>query len=192
VIQIDDYDAEWPERVLEISGILTATLAELAVRVEHVGSTSVPGLPAKPILDIDVVYDRGATLAEVVDLLATLGYEHQGDLGIPGREAFRRPSDDVPRAGTGRTWPAHHLYACRDDSSELLRHIAFRDYLRQHPETVREYGELKRRLAQRHATDREAYTEAKTEFVEAILRLAAQPSAGHEPIGSSSTNGSPG
>jgi GrpB-like predicted nucleotidyltransferase (UPF0157 family) len=132
-------------------------------------STSVPGLAAKPILDVDVVIESARALPGAIAKLATVGYEHQGDLGIPGREAFRNPSRDVPRDGSGREWPEHHLYVCAEDSRELARHVALRDHLRAHPAAAREYGDLKRSLARQHPTDIDSYIRGKTAFIEAIL-----------------------
>jgi GrpB-like predicted nucleotidyltransferase (UPF0157 family) len=91
--------------------------------------------------------------------LAILGYQHEGDLGISGREAFTSPV----------AAPAHHLYVCPADSPELARHLAFRDYLRSHPGQARAYAELKRSLAERFYTDRDAYSRGKATFIESVL-----------------------
>ena len=148
-------------------------MGSLATAIEHVGSTAVPGLSAKPILDIDVVIPSRSDLAQVINRLAALGYRHVGDLGVSGREAFSTDgAQDVPRNGTGRQWPDHHLYVCSADSGELRRHLSFRDWLRCHPDRAAEYGALKLHLSQAHREDRARYTEAKTEFVEASLREA--------------------
>ena len=161
-VTIEDYDPRWPEQFEIIRGRVAAVLGDMAAAIEHVGSTSVPGLAAKPILDIDVLLAASADVRGTIAALATLGYEHRGDLGIAGREAFRGP------VGNFR----HHLYVCPSDSAEYARHIAFRDYLRSHPEDAREYVRLKRRLAERFGTDREGYNLAKTEFVREVLRRA--------------------
>ena len=159
-----DYDPAWPQLFEQLRDRVVAALGDLVVAVEHVGSTAVPGLPAKPIIDLDVVIPAIADLPAAIERLATLGYVHRGDLGIPGREAFSRPPDTPP----------HHLYVCARDSAELRRHLLFRDYLRAHPEDARAYGALKRQLAARFRDDREAYTEAKTAFVADILRRGAR------------------
>ncbi len=142
--------------------IVTTSLGDLVVTVEHVGSTAVPGLAAKPIIDLDVVIPSRADMPAAIARLATLGYVHQGDLGIAGREAFRAPHED----------PKHHLYACPLDSEELRRHRAFRDYLLTHPDEARAYGALKKTCALRFIDDRSAYVEAKGPFVAEILRRA--------------------
>ncbi len=167
-IEVADYDPEWPVLFADIAGRVQAAFANvLMLRVEHIGSTSVPGLPAKPVLDIDVVIPSRADLPEAVARLATLGYVHQGDLGITSRESFKRPESTPP----------HNLYVCAEDSPELRRHLAFRDYLRAHPDDARQYGELKRELAARHVTDIDAYVDGKTEFVQKVVAdaLAERP-----------------
>jgi GrpB-like predicted nucleotidyltransferase (UPF0157 family) len=173
-ITIAEYDPQWPVTFAAVRHVLAKTLGTLALAIEHVGSTAIPGLAAKPILDLDVVVAYREYLPDVIEALSLLGYFHQGDLGIVGREAFGRRSPDVPRDGRGRTWPPHHLYVCAHDSAELARHITFRDYLRQTPEAVEAYAKLKRRLAEDFAHDHEAYAQHKTGFVEDMLRRAAE------------------
>jgi GrpB-like predicted nucleotidyltransferase (UPF0157 family) len=153
---------------------LRRALGGIVVGVEHVGSTAVPGLAAKPIVDLDLVIPSREALPIAVSRLAGLGYRHQGDLGVSGREAFERNASDVPRDGTGRIWPPHHLYVCASDCPELRRHLLFRDWLRSHREVAAEYGKLKRRLAEAHRFDRDRYTKAKSEFIEAALRDAPE------------------
>lgn len=159
---IEDYDPTWPEAFTRLRERMEQALGSLALRVEHVGSTSVPGLAAKPIIDLTVVVASREDVAEAIRRLAAIGYVHDGDQGIPGREAFTGPPGP----------PIHHLYVCAKGNRELQRHLLFRDYLRAHPETARQYGELKKALAERFCTDREGYSQAKTEFVEGVLREA--------------------
>lgn len=172
-IEVVPYDRAWPAQFEEVRAILAGALGDLALAVEHVGSTSVPGLAAKPILDIVVVIPAADSLAAaVIERLAGLGYFHQGDLGLAGREAFGREGSDVPRDGTGRAWLTHHLYVCSVGNTHLVRHLALRDFLRDHPEETRAYGDLKLRLAREFRQDRRAYTEAKTEFILDVYRKA--------------------
>jgi len=90
-IVIEDYDPHWQEQFEVLRAQIAAVLRPLAAAIEHVGSTAVPGLAAKPIIDIDVLLRSAADLPEAITRLATLGYQHRGDLGVPGREAFDRP-----------------------------------------------------------------------------------------------------
>ena len=158
-ISVVDYDPSWPLQFGALRSDIMKTLRGLDVSVEHVGSTSVPGLSAKPVLDIDVVVSS----REVVpanDRLRTIGYQHLGDLGIPDREALKCTNDSV----------AHNLYICPTHSQALTNHLAVRDYLRRNSSAAREYGELKRRLAREHSNDIDGYVEAKSGFILGILR----------------------
>jgi GrpB-like predicted nucleotidyltransferase (UPF0157 family) len=165
-VEVVGYDPRWPDTFTALRDSIAEALGALSQHIEHVGSTAVAGLPAKPIIDLDVVIATGADLPTVVARLQPLGYHHEGDLGVPGREAFTTP----PGA------PRHHLYVCVADSPQLARHLIFRDYLRAHPETTNAYADLKRSLAQRFPTDRTVYSNAKTVFIEQVLEAAAQAS----------------
>jgi GrpB-like predicted nucleotidyltransferase (UPF0157 family) len=171
-IIIEDYDPRWPEQFEVLRSRISQSLGTLAAAIEHVGSTAVPGLAAKPIIDIDVLLHSAADLPEAIARLAILGYQHQGDLGVAGREAFRAPSNDVP----------HHLYVHRPQSREYARHITFRNHMRANPEDARAYERLKHALALQYRDNREAYSLAKTEFVEAILLRANATE--HSPVAS--------
>ena len=161
------YDRAWPARFDALRQGLEAALGDLALAIEHVGSTSVPGLAAKPIIDIDVVVRDAGDLTKAIARLEAAGYRHEGDLGIAGREAFRAPA--------GRD--EHHLYALVQGADELRRHLAFRDRLCASAEDRRAYARLKRRLARTFRHDREAYADAKSTFVERVLS-AGSPSGG--------------
>lgn len=139
---------------------IAAVLKELALSIEHVGSTAVPGLAAKPVIDIDVLLKSSTDLPLVIARLAELGYEHRGDLGVSGREAFRARAEAVQ----------HHLYVCPPESREYKRHIAFRNYLRTHAADADDYALLKREHARKFGSDREGYSQAKNEFVQRILQ----------------------
>lgn len=157
-----EYDPSWVRLFEQLQGFVLPVLSDLAVSIEHVGSTSVPGLAAKPIVDMDVVVSTQEDIHTAIQRLAILGYVHEGDLGATDREAFIPPD--------GVTW--HHLYVCTVENAEYKRHILFRDYLRSHPEDVKMYGDLKLELAQRFHNDRKAYSDAKSDFVKGILKRA--------------------
>jgi GrpB-like predicted nucleotidyltransferase (UPF0157 family) len=161
-VLIVDYDPSWPANFCAYRDRLAEALGSLAIAIEHVGSTAVPGIPAKPIVDLDVVV-RAADVAAAISALQSLGYQHIGDLGIEGREAFRCPPK-VPR---------HHLYVCLEGGTALLNHLAFRDCLRADAEISREYAKLKMDLALRYRNDRAAYTEAKFAFIASVLERLA-------------------
>jgi GrpB-like predicted nucleotidyltransferase (UPF0157 family) len=156
------YDPAWVRLFEEIRNFVSPVLSDLTVTIEHVGSTSVPGLASKPIVDMDVVVSSQTDIHTAIQRLSTLGYIHEGDLGATDREAFIPP--------VSKPW--HHLYVCTVDNEEYKRHILFRDYLRSHPEDAKLYGDLKLQLALRFQNDRVAYTDGKSEFVIGILRKA--------------------
>ena len=131
------------------------------------------GLAAKPVVDISsVVVPTVANVPAGIERLATLGYVHRGNLGVEGREAFIAPA----------VLSSHHLYLCPADGLALRNHLAVRDYLRTHPETVRQYGALKKQLARRFAHDVDGYVDGKTETILAILRLSGFGADGLEKI----------
>ena len=154
------YDPAWPTAFALLRDNLAAALGDLAVGIEHVGSTAVPGCDAKPIIDVDVVIRHADELPEVVQRLGALGYVHLGDLGIVGREAFRMPPSELPR---------HHLYVCAAGSAQLQAHLILRDALRSDQQLAAEYAALKRELAERYRDDRDSYAEGKTAFITAVL-----------------------
>jgi len=160
-IVVVEYDPAWPQRFESLRAPLAAALGDVALAIEHVGSTAVAGLAAKPIVDMDVVVARGQ-VGTAIERLASLGYEHKGDLGVPGREAMRHP----PGA------PRHHLYVCPEGNLALANHLAVRDYLRANVDAARAYSELKRRLAVTFADDVDGYVDAKTPLILEILRAS--------------------
>lgn len=157
-IIIVDYNPYWPQLFEELRATVAGVLGDFALTIEHVGSTSVPGLAAKPIIDMDVVVESASHIPSAIERLATLGYLHLGDLGISGREAFTCPPEP----------PHHHLYVCPKDSIALQRHLSFRNYLLQHSDEAQRYGHLKQELAEKFRNDREAYTNAKDEYIQTI------------------------
>ena len=161
-IEVVPYDSRWDQDFLAIRAELEEALGDLVMRIEHVGSTSVPGLSAKPIIDIDVVIRDRSLLEDVISAFGRAGYRHEGDLGIPGREAFGYDGKEHLRE--------HHLYVCPQDSAELRRHIAFRDHLRSHPEAVWEYSRIKEEGAAMYPYDMDGYIEYKSPFIEGIYR----------------------
>jgi GrpB-like predicted nucleotidyltransferase (UPF0157 family) len=162
---IVDYDPNWVITFRKLRSQIEESVEGLPVKIEHVGSTAILGAAAKPIIDIDLVLPSADTIPRAIQSLERAGYHHLGDLGISGREAFE--SSAFP--------PAHHLYLVVLGNSEHMRHLRFRDYLRSHPEKTEQYSTLKKSLAKKFRNDREAYTNAKSDFVEAVLRASETP-----------------
>ena len=159
-VAVEDYNPVWKEEFIIIKIELLTVLAGKISSIEHIGSTSVEGLHAKPIIDIDIVIDNN--FEEVKALLESLGYLHEGDLGINGREAFRYISKPHLMA--------HHLYVCNKNSEELHRHIAFRDYLRDHKKERETYSEIKKELALKHLRDIDSYIKGKQQIIAEIYK----------------------
>jgi GrpB-like predicted nucleotidyltransferase (UPF0157 family) len=158
-IVIVEYDSAWPSEFVRLRDRAQAALSDVAVAIEHVGSTAVPGLPAKDVIDMVVVVKSEGDVNEAISRLEAIGYQARGNLGVEGREAFRWPEGEK----------RHHLYVSPTTSAELHAQVAFRDRLRSDPAVARAYVARKRELAERHRDDRLAYTEGKTEFIEATL-----------------------
>lgn len=174
-IEIVEYDPNWPVIFRNLQVVFEKQLYGLIESVEHIGSTSVPGLAAKPIIDIDLIIANGSALPLVIEKLDHLGYDHRGNLGIVDREAFRRRDEYVPY-GNGQVWPVHHLYVCTKGSNGLINHLVLRDYLRNNPDKAQEYATLKRQLAARYPTMSEAYVDGKTAFIMSIVGPSLQSS----------------
>lgn len=160
-VVIADYDPAWPLLFEQEKALILGAIGSAVTAIEHIGSTSVPGLPAKPIVDIMVGVRALADAPACVEPLARLGYVYRPEFEavLPDRRYFRKCARDVH---------THHLHMAEVDGAFWRRHLAFRDYLRSHPETAQEYGRLKRGLAARLGDNVDAYTDAKTEFISAV------------------------
>ena len=157
------YQKAWASAFEAIKAELERTLGDLILDVEHVGSTAVPGMSAKPCIDIDVVIEDYTVFDLVVKKLESIGYLHEGDLGIRGREAFRY--ENKPHL------QAHHLYVCPQNSEELFRHITFRNFLRANPDAAERYGRVKQTAAERYPNDIDGYIRYKSSCIEELYRL---------------------
>lgn len=174
---LSEYNPDWVNQFEIIKSVLLTKLSGIIFRIEHVGSTSVKGLSAKPVIDIDIVIPKGISLETIKDKLSELGYYHRGDLDVKGREAFGRTNDKDHRDPVLDTIK-HHLYACREDNFELEKHLLFRDYLRANPEARIAYESLKKDIAEKSGQDVKKYvltkeTEAR-EFIYSIVEKAGK------------------
>ena len=163
-IIVEPYNPIWAEEFERIKSELLCFIGDSIIAVEHVGSTSVVGLWAKPIIDIDVIIDD-SMMPVVIDKLARIGYVHRGDLGVKGREAFRYDRDAKAHL------MEHHLYVCHKDNAELRQHLALRDFLRNSPEYREKYSNIKREMAKQFPHDIDSYLKGKEPVIMEIYRL---------------------
>jgi GrpB-like predicted nucleotidyltransferase (UPF0157 family) len=166
-IEIVRYSPAWALEFAQESALIHETLGHVLLALHHIGSTAIPGCDAKPIIDILAVVTTLDDLDPRTAALEALGYEALGEFGIPGRRYFRKGSTFEDRT--------HQIHAFADGSSEIARHLAFRDYLGENPDAVSAYVALKRRLATAHPTDVDAYTEGKSGFIRMIEARAKHP-----------------
>ena len=159
------YDPQWPTSYEEEKERILDVIGEVAVAIEHIGSTAVPGLGAKPIIDIMVAVSRLADAERCIEPLQEIGYEYVPEYNdvIPERRYFHK---GPPGART------YHLHMVELTSGFWERHLRFRDSLRVHPEEAQRYDQLKKDLAGKFGSDRDGYTEAKTSFIESVIAKA--------------------
>ena len=161
-VVVVSYDEAWKNAFEKIKTEIEAEIGDLIIGIEHVGSTSVEGMSAKPCIDIDVIIKDYSVFGEIVRKLGAIGYIHEGDLGIKDREAFKYA--DKPHLMT------HHLYVCPRDSEELHRHIVFRDFLRKNSEAVKEYSMVKEKAAALFPDEIEQYFAFKAPCIEELYK----------------------
>ena len=170
-IVVADYDPAWPASFAQLRDRIWPAIEAHAVRVDHVGSTAVPGLAAKPVIDMDVVVAGDSRVRPVIEALRPLGYQWRGDLGVEGRQALRYLSDDLPD---------HHLYVVVEGNDAHLDHVLLRDLLREDADARERYGSLKRQNVDLAAGDMDRYVALKHDLVQELLseardRLATPP-----------------
>ena len=168
-VEVVDYDPSWPDRFAEERDRIAAALGGTALAIEHVGGTAVPGLVAKPVVDLMIGVEDIERAGQAVATLIGLGYEYVPELEteLPDRRYFRRGNPD-----------AFHVHMVTHGSPYWDEHLLFRDYLRAHPEAASEYGRLKRGLAARFRNDRKAYTDGKRPFIDAVVGAARRQAGG--------------
>jgi GrpB-like predicted nucleotidyltransferase (UPF0157 family) len=159
-ILVVPYNTQWKRWFNELREPLWLKISDLIVDIVHVGSTSIEGMSAKPVIDMDVVIDDWAKFPEIVERLSALGYLHQGNLGIKERESFK-PVKELK-------YP-HNLYVCHKDSVAYMNHILLRKHLLENPDSFKRYMDLKLTLAN-EAVDIDEYCRSKTDLILEFLR----------------------
>ena len=160
-VVVEKWNPKWKDEFERIADSLGEDVIYNSVKIEHVGSTSVEGLSAKPIIDLDIVIEKDK-FAIIKELLNKKGYEYEGDLGIEGREAFSYSGKEELMT--------HHLYVCHQDSKEFFRHIIFRNFLKNNPDLAAEYSNVKEQAAVLYPDDIDKYMEFKSEIIEKIYK----------------------
>jgi len=160
-ITVVPYDYRWPYEFQKIKKELLLVISNDVLSIEHIGSTSVEGLAAKPIIDIDIVIDDNM-FSTVKEKLHSIGYSHEGDLGIAGREAFTYKGK--------MNLMLHHLYVCHKDSAELKKHIIFRNWLQMHENDKIAYSKIKIEIAEKYPDNIDAYMVGKQQCILEIYK----------------------
>ncbi|MDF2542408.1 MAG: hypothetical protein K0S47_2126 [Herbinix sp.] len=155
------YDRKWKDAFIKIKEELDQKIGNDIISIEHVGSTSVEGLAAKPIIDIDIVIEI-SIFDQIKTKLESIGYKHEGDLGISGREAFKYENKEHLMR--------HHLYVCDKENEELYKHIVFRNWLKENPDDRDMYSKVKLEMATKYPTDIDAYIDGKSPCIRNIYK----------------------
>jgi len=165
-VRIVNYDHQWIVLFTNEKRLIQDVIGHIIVKIEHIGSTAVPKLGAKPIIDIIIAVNNLSDAKKCIGPLKSIGYEYvpEHENSMPERRYFHK--------GKPPKEQHYHLHMVELASDFWKRHLLFRDYLRTHPEVAQEYFELKMRLATKYSSDREEYTEAKTSFIESVVSKA--------------------
>ncbi|WP_285395840.1 GrpB family protein [Lysinibacillus sp. fls2-241-R2A-57] len=162
-VQLSEYNSNWEQQYADEQNRIKEALGDKAIRIEHIGSTSIKGLEAKPIIDILVGVPSLEEVVSFIDALSKIDYEYVPKLEFNDRKFFRK---GLWGQGTS------HLHICEYNSNEWIEKLLFRDYLRTHPEAATEYAMLKKQLATKYSHDRSTYTKEKEPFIHLIISKA--------------------
>ncbi len=161
IVKLEPHSEQWHQLVADANARLRQVIGDCVVAIEHIGSTSICGISAKPIIDIAVSVEKIADGERCAKALEGIGYEYRGEHGIAGRCYFVKGE---PRS--------HHLHMVESGSDFWTSHLLFRDYLRSSASAAEEYDKLKKELARKYVENREAYQKGKTNFIENVLKIA--------------------
>ena len=159
-LQVIDYQPSWKSQFEKLKNHIWPEVSTYCIAIEHVGSTSVEGLVAKSVIDIDIIIESNSKLPPIIKSLNKLGYKHRGNFGVNGREVFTCTKADFP----------HNLYVCLDKCTALKNHLILRDHLRQNHLDRNYYSKLKKQLAKKYSYDIDSYIDGKTNFILNILK----------------------
>lgn len=165
-VEVFLHDPKWQEAFEAESKHVVDALGKNVVDIHHIGNTAIPGIYAKPVIDLLVEVKDIIKVDEQSSAMTLLAYEVMGEFGIPDRRYFRKDNQEGART--------HHIHAFEVGSEQVERHLAFRDYMIAHPENAQRYSELKRKLAREHPTNIDRYMDGKDEFIKEMDKKAAQ------------------
>ena len=165
-VEVVSHDPQWQGMFIAESNQVAEALSKNFVAVHHIGSTAIPQIFAKPIIDLLIEVKDITQVDERNRAMELLGYKGMGEFGIPGRRYFRKDNSEGIRT--------HHTHIFTLGSDQVKRHLAFRDYMTAHPEDAQSYSELKRSLAKKYPTDVDSYMDGKDSFIREIDQKAAQ------------------
>ncbi len=168
-VQVHPPDPQWPEDFEAEAAQIALALGDSVARIYHIGSTSIPNIYAKPVIDMLVEVSAIDRVDAYNGAMAALGYTAMGEYGLPGRRYFRKDNAEGVRT--------HHVHTFQLGSSEAVRHLAFRDFMRANPDCAQQYSDLKRALAAQYPDDIDGYMDGKDEFVKAIEQRAMEQRA---------------
>ena len=165
IIELHPYDPRWPDQYQYEAQLIAEIFSDQLTAIHHIGSTAIPGIKAKPVIDIMVVVPVIEQVNQFNQAMINLGYIPRGERGIPGRRYFRKGTDEMH---------SHHVHVYGHGHEAIMQQLNFRDYLRAHPVEAQAYSQLKEVLAQQYREDPAGYTEGKTDFVVERNKRAAQ------------------
>ncbi|TVQ07773.1 MAG: GrpB family protein [Leptolyngbya sp. DLM2.Bin27] len=165
-VQVHPPNPQWPQAFAAEAAQVAQALGNNVVQVHHIGSTAIPGIYAKPVIDLLAEVHQIDRVEAANDAMAALGYTALGEYGLPGRRYFRKDDRQGDRT--------HHVHTFQVGSSEVARHLAFRDFMVAYPDYAQQYSDLKRDLAAQYPNDIEGYMDGKDEFVKAMEQRAMQ------------------
>jgi GrpB-like predicted nucleotidyltransferase (UPF0157 family) len=165
-IEVLPHNPQWRDAFESEAAQIAAALGEIVVAIHHIGSTAIPNIYAKPVIDLLVEVRDIAEADGRNSAMRSLGYEVKGEFGIPGRRYFRKDNREGIRT--------HQVHAFEAGSAEVVRHLSFRDYMIAHPEDAQEYSELKQKLARQHPENMDGYMDGKDDFIKDIDQKAAR------------------
>lgn len=163
IVKLEEYNPNWNQEYIKEESLLKAVLKERIIEIHHIGSTSIPGLKAKPIIDILIVIKSLNEIPDIESILANYGYTNRGQQGINDRYFFAKGPEEAR---------SHYIHFVEPKSDTYYNQVYFKKYLIEHPEYIKQYCKLKSELAEKFADERPKYTQGKNDFISNVIKLA--------------------